>query len=339
MKHLVAAGCSFSSLTKPNIDMSPEYDLSKKDKTTWTWIEWVKYYNQDTYEIHNYGCPTNDNDTIVESVLYGINKLLKDDIAPSDIEVIIQWSAVSRKSFYIPRGMVDRNKMPVTTHTNDFIDEKRYKYEHGFKYLTGGYNRTNNLDELNDITFTYLATEYSNEERIINFLKNIILISNFCKTKGIKYKFFTMGNNFSSKIFTPYDMLNKKNPTQQEPNMNIRPDILQKKLIGDNWEFGILIDNPYINYLLDLINLDDFWFHNVENYHKYGGAIEWSISNWGEEGVKDDSGLGLSEVVYFEMEGLSDEEKQNYFKHRSYGHPSSLMWRKFYFDVLKPNFL
>ena len=36
---------------------------------------------------------------------------------------------------------------------------------------------------------------------------------------------------------------------------------------------------------------------------------------------------------------LTEEERANYFKHRSYGHPSSLMWRKFYFDVLKPNFL
>mgnify|MGYP003704947719 CR=1 FL=1 len=69
--------------------------------------------------------------------------------------------------------MVDRAKMNVTTHTNDFISEKRYKYEHGFKYLSGGYNQTNNLDELNDICFNYFAMEFSNEERIINFLKNI----------------------------------------------------------------------------------------------------------------------------------------------------------------------
>ena len=186
MKHLVAAGCSFSSLVKPNVDMPTEYDLAKKDKTTWTWIEWIQHYEGDKYQIHNYGCPTNDNDTIVESVLYGINKLLKEGVDKSDIEVIIQWSAVSRNSFFIPKGMVDRSKMGVTTHTNDFITEKRYKYEHGFKYLTGGYNRTNNLDELNDIVFNYLGMEYSNEERIISFLKNIIFISSFCKSNGIK---------------------------------------------------------------------------------------------------------------------------------------------------------
>ena len=298
MKHLVASGCSFSSLVKPNVDMPTEYDLSKKDKTTWTWIEWIQHYEGDKYQIHNYGCPTNDNDTIVESVLYGINKLLKEGVEKSDIEVIIQWSAVSRNSFFIPKGMVDRNKMSVTTHTNDFITEKRYKYEHGFKYLTGGYNRTNNLDELNDISFNYLAMEYSNEERIISFLKNIIFISSFCKSNGIKYKFFTMGNNFSSKIFTKYEDINKKHKSQQEPHMDIRPDILEKRLVGENWNASTLIDMPYINYLFELIDLNDFWFYEIKNYNKYGGAIEWSIGEWGS-GVKDDSGLGLSELVYF----------------------------------------
>lgn len=338
MKHLIASGCSFSSLAKPNVDMPTQYDLSKKDKTTWTWIEWIQYYEGDKYELHNYGCPTNDNDTIVESVLYAINKLLKEGISTTDIEVIIQWSAVSRKSFFIPKGMVDRSKLNVTTHTNDFIDEKRYKFEHGFKYLTGGYNRTNNLDELNDIAFNYLAMEYSNEERIINFLKNIIFISNFCKAKGIKYKFFTMGNNFSEKIFSPYEIINKENKAQQEPHLPIATNLLETKLIGENWDAGIMIDTPYINYLIDLIDFNDFWFLEVPNYHKYGGSIEWSIVNWGD-GVKDDSGLGLSEIIYFEMEGLSEQERNDYFKHKSYGHPSSLMWRKFYFEVLKPNFL
>ena len=34
----------------------------------------------------------------------------------------------------------------------------------------------NNLDELNDICFNYFGLEYSNEERIISFLKNILFI-------------------------------------------------------------------------------------------------------------------------------------------------------------------
>ena len=126
--------------------------------------------------------------------------------------------------------------------------------------------------------------------------------------------------------------------TQQEPHLPIEQNILVTKAIGENWGCGMMIDNPYINYLLDLIDFNSFWFFEMEGYHKYGGSIELSIANWGE-GIKDDSGLGLSEIIYFEMEEMNEQDRKNYFNNRSYGHPSSLMWRKFYFDVLKPYFL
>jgi hypothetical protein len=339
MKHLVASGCSFTSLLKPNIDITPEYDLEKKEKSLWTWVDWIQYYNKDNYQIHNYGCPTNDNDTIVESALYGINKLLKSGTSTNDIELIIQWSAASRNSFFIPKGMFDNSKLNITTHTNDFISEKRYKYDKGFKYLTGGYNKTNNLDELNDISFNYLALEYSNEERIISWLKNIILISNFCKNLGIKYKFFQMSNNISSNMLSKFEDINVKSKRNTEPSMPIRPDLIETKLIGNTWNADMFLETPYITYLKELVDFqNDFWFYEIENYHKFGGAIEWSVGEW-DDTIKDDENIGLKEIIYFEMEGLSDKEKADYFNHRSYGHPSALMWRKFYFDVLKPNFL
>ena len=187
-KHIIASGCSFTNLIKPNIDMPVKYPLEIKNRQTWTWVEWLQYYQSDKYEIHNYGCPTNDNNTIVESTMYGINKLIKSGVKSTDIEVIIQWSAASRHSFFIPKHMINRADMFNKVHVNDFVTEKRYVFEHGFKYLTGGYNHTENLEKLNDITFSYLANEYSSEERIISWLKNIILISSFCKSLGIKYK-------------------------------------------------------------------------------------------------------------------------------------------------------
>ena len=74
MKHLIAAGCSFTSLSKPNMEfpVDIEIDLKHKSYSMYTWIDWLRYYNKDKYKVYNYGCPTNDNDTIVESVLYGI---------------------------------------------------------------------------------------------------------------------------------------------------------------------------------------------------------------------------------------------------------------------------
>jgi hypothetical protein len=336
MKHLVTSGCSFTNLVKPNIDMPTEYPLFDKNMESWTWVEWIQYYESDNYKVHNYGCPTNDNSTIVESVMYAISKLMKDGINPTDIEVIIQWSALSRNSFYIPKYMVSRSEMTNRIHTNDFISEKRYPYEHGFKYLTGGYNRTDNLDKLNDITFNYFAHQYSNEERIISWLKNIIMMSSFCKSLGIKYKYFQMNNNITSNSFSTYDNLNNRT---QEPVIDFGPNLLKYKLVGENWEAGMFMDNPYINYLIDLIDFEnDFWYYQIDGYHKCGGALEWTLGNW-DENIVDDSGLNLSKNIYFEMEFMSDTDIKNYFNDKSYGHPSTLMWRKFYFDILKPKFL
>ena len=76
MKHLITSGCSFTSLTKPNIDFPVEIEipLQHKRRDMWTWVDWIRHYNEQSYSVYNYGCPTNDNDTIVESTLYGINK-------------------------------------------------------------------------------------------------------------------------------------------------------------------------------------------------------------------------------------------------------------------------
>lgn len=340
MKHIVTAGCSFTSLTKPNVDYDIDYEIPLRHKSVdmWTWVDWLRHYNSNTHIVYNYGCPTNDNSTIVESVLYGINKLIKQNINTTDIEVIIQWSCATRNSFFIPTGFIDRNKLK-REHINDFIDEKKYNFEKGFKYLTGGYNKTSQPDELNDVAFGYLVNQFSHEERIISWLKNIILISSFCKNLGIKYKFFQLNNNISSYFYTSYKDMNKMDKRNSEPGIPPSEDFLKTKEIQYTWEDGIFLDNPYINYLLDLIDLkNDFWFYERPNHHKFGGSLEWTIDMWNDE-IKNDSEFPLSEIIYYEFEGLDEKEKKEYLKRTTYGHPSALMWRKFYFEVIKPKFL
>lgn len=341
MKHLITSGCSFTSLTKPNIDFPVEIEipLQHKRRDMWTWVDWIRHYNEQSYSIYNYGCPTNDNDTIVESTLYGINKLLKRGIPSNDIEVIIQWTCATRNSFFIPNGFIDKNKI-VNAHTNDFVDEKRFKFEKGFKYLTGGYNKTEQPAELNDITMNYLALQFSHHERIINWLKNIILISSYCKSKGIKYKFFQLNNNISSYYYNRFKGLSpKQNKMNTEPHLPIKEDLLKTKDIEYTWDDTMFIDNPYINYLVEQIDFNsDFWFYEINNHHKFGGSLEWTINEWNDN-IEDDSGFELSNIVYYELENKTEEEIKEFFRTKSYGHPSSLMWRKFYFEILKPNFL
>ena len=62
-----------------------------------------------------------------------------------------------------------------------------------------------------------------------------------------------------------------------------------------------------------------------------GGVVLFNIEN--------NSGFELSNIVYYELENKTEEEIKEFFRTKSYGHPSSLMWRKFYFEILKPNFL
>ena len=340
MKHLIAAGCSFTSLTKPNLDFVVNFEIPLRHKSVdmWTWVDWIRHYNSDTHFVYNYGCPTNDNTTIVESALYGINKLIKEGINPKNIEVVIQWTCATRNSFFIPNGFVDREKLK-REHLNDFVSEKRYNFEKGFKYLTGGYNKTSQPDELNDVSFSYLANQFSHEERIISWLKNIILISSFCKNLGIKYKFFQLNNNISSFFYTSYKEMNKVDKRNSEPGIPPSENFLKTKEIQYTWEDGIFLDNPYVNYLLDLVDLqNDFWFYERENHHKFGGSLEWTIDAWKDD-LKNDSEFSLSNVIYYELEGMDEKEQKEYFKKTTYRHPSSLMWRKFYLEVIKPKFL
>ena len=340
MKHLITAGCSFTSLIKPNVDFCVEMEIPIRDKNVnmWTWVDWIRYYNSNEYIVYNYGCPTNDNTTIVESTLYGINKLIKQNINPNDIEVVIQWSCATRNSFFIPNGFVDRDKLK-REHLNDFVSEKKYNFEKGFKYLSGGYNKTPQPGELNDVSFGYLANQFSHEERIISWLKNIILISSFCKNLGIKYKFFQLNNNISSFFYTSYKEMNKVEKRNSEPGIPPSAEFLKTKEIQYTWEDDMFLDNPYINYLLDLIDLkNNFWFYERENHHKFGGSLEWTIDMW-KDNLKNDSEFALSNVIYYELEGMTEKEQKDYFKKTTYGHPSSLMWRKFYLEVIKPKFL
>ena len=133
--------------------------------------------------------------------------------------------------------------------------------------------------------------------------------------------------------------MKSRNKRTQEPQFNLGDDLIKKKLVGNNWEFDMFMDNPYINYLTELIDFEnDFWFHKIDGYHKFGGALEWTLCNW-DESIPDDENLGLSKIIYFEMENMSDNDVKEYFNKQSYGHPSAIMWRKFYFDVLTPYFL
>jgi hypothetical protein len=126
MKYIVTSGCSFTRQFR-RIGITGTADDFQTDAVSqWKWPHFIeKEYKND--KVLNYGCPTNDNAIIVDSIIYGVSKLLKDNVKPEDIKVIVQWSGWSRSSFFISKEKQDSNGYKLKNrydHINDFIDNK-----------------------------------------------------------------------------------------------------------------------------------------------------------------------------------------------------------------------
>jgi hypothetical protein len=67
----------------------------------WTWAHWLQESLKETHILHNYGTITNDNKTIVRSIIYKVSELLKEGVSPENISVIAQWTTLTRNSFFV----------------------------------------------------------------------------------------------------------------------------------------------------------------------------------------------------------------------------------------------
>ena len=107
-KHIVTSGCSFTRQARRVGITGDEYDFMDDPKGLWKWPNFIQKLYPD-YKVITYGNPTNDNDVIAKSILYGVDKLLKNGTAPADIKVIVQWSGWSRNSFFISKETQIKN--------------------------------------------------------------------------------------------------------------------------------------------------------------------------------------------------------------------------------------
>ena len=191
MKYIITSGCSFTRQFR-RVGISGTTDDFQTDAMNqWKWPHFIqKEYPE--YKVINYGCPTNDNAVIVDSVIYGISKLLKENVKPEDIKVIVQWSGWSRSSFFISKSKQIENPnyylnkefikekhkneeiAESFAHVNDFIDEKKeYIGEHGYYILSGGYHGGGEHIKARAIEFFHDFVEHilSPEERMLQYFK------------------------------------------------------------------------------------------------------------------------------------------------------------------------
>jgi len=338
MKHIVVSGCSFTNNFRINIGDERRWERDAIED--WTWANWLQHYLKDTYILHNYGTVTHDNKSIARSIIYKVSDLLKEGVKPEDIIVIAQWTTLIRNSFFItPEKYTAVNPAfrykkynESWAHTTDYLingKDKTSEYEQGYFHLTGGYNPTNNLINIDPVVFEYLDKVMSYTERYFEWFEYITLLLNFLEVNGItKIKFFNMSNNFSKKYLNE----GRTPPYYHTPtNKSVYECIIENKDICDTWEQKELkFENSYVKSYAEKIDFNKyFWFFEENSLHLFGGMIEWSIRNF-DYNLEGD----LPKVLWREMNGMNLDEQKKYLERSWYGHTSSILTKKFVNDVV-----
>jgi hypothetical protein len=318
-KYVVTSGCSFTRQYRRVGLTGNEYDFMDDHISQWKWPHFIQKQFPD-YEVSNYGNPTNDNAVIANSILYGVDKLLKNGVLASDIKVVVQWSGWSRNSAFISQKK--QNEMgyqlypdPKTAkeddyaHINDFINvPKKYAGEHGYFILAGGYHATHVGVKSIDYFDEYVKHVFSADERMIEYLKNILLVQHFCKLHNIEYKCFTMHNNFS-KDYVNDEGFPKWRPENTDKNEAYH--VVYNNYIPITWQSDLtplFENNPYVKYLYDMVDFDKFWFYEKENVTKYGGQVEWSIKRYNFDEVSDNE--DIPNIIWQEFRQTWDKNKR-----------------------------
>jgi hypothetical protein len=294
IKYIITNGCSFTrEFDRIGIHGTPNSFLTEP-VSHWKWPHFIQkeYPN---YKVLNYGCPTNDNDVIAKSTLYGIKKLLDINIKRKDIKVIVQWSTWSRSSFFISKEKQNTNGYKLNNnfaHINDFLNDKKlYAGEHGYYMLSGGYHIDLIPTDANIFFEEYIKYILSADERIIQFFQSILLIQSYCKANGIEYMCLNMHNNFSTEYTNDISFpIWKQIGSKESEAWNI----LYEKFIPTTWENDNKIqfeNKPHIKWLYDMIDFNNFWFYKEDSVTKYGGLIEWTIKNYNFDEISDNENI------------------------------------------------
>jgi len=272
MKYIVTSGCSFTRQYRRIGITGNEYDFMNDAISQWKWPHFIQKEYPD-YKVLNYGNPTNDNAVIAKSILYGVNKLLKEGVSTENIKVIVQWSGWSRNSAFISKQKQiennyflnkefvaerDKDRWPINedfAHINDFINEpKKYIGEHGYFILSGGYH------------------------------------NGHVKAKAKEYfEDYVVGSSNSEAWF-----------------------VVNKKFIPSTWENDNKVqfeNSPYIKYLFDMVDFEKFWFYKEDGLTKYGGQVEWSIKRYNHDEVSEYD--DIPNIIWLECRGNWDDNKRD----------------------------
>lgn len=291
MQTIICSGCSFTNFH------------ATKDKGSIFWPEHLGQY----YSVYNVGSPTNDNKTIVRSLIYKANELLRK--GQKNLTLVACWTFINRDSIYIP-------KKPLSiVHKTDYTYTD---YKNGYYGLSGNnffdwMNEEHDFENEKMFFNSKVRWVKTDEEDLLSFLEWFHYLISFCESNQLKLKTFFIKDMLSETT----NIFEGQSETQEESIQPLDYNLLETKLTqlyedsifnkkSNNKRFT---KNLYINNFYNIIDWEKYcWFYKNE-YGRYGGVYEWMYDN-----ITEDRWIEGDTIVA--------------------GHPSTKTWKKFVNDIL-----
>jgi len=271
MKHIVTGGCSFSE-TKNCVDYTVKgvsYDNLEYD----TYKPWPLHLEDvvSNSKVHNMAVPGAGNGYIIRSVIWKVDKLLREGIKP---QVFVQLTSMDRKELLLDvddaSSETDKN---LLIHYITTLDAR-------FKRKDGGIQWENvkkhNLNKLwikhsysEDSIMKYWYKYYnSKESSFVETIEQILRLQWYLKLHKINYKIFSGWNIF----------IGQTSAVTEDFDMNQRETNVASKHLGSYLKSNF----KELYTLWEMVDWDNFWFQSTTQHpyiSGYGGITEWSDNN------------------------------------------------------------
>jgi hypothetical protein len=294
MKYILTTGCSFTN----NIRLNPDNPQEIVERKRLSWPYYLQQELGEEYTVLNYGGATNDNVSMCRIILYHIDRLIKENVNPRDIIVVIQWSAATRQAIYMNRQLTkETHKLGHT-----LVYHNNWENVPGVFYLTGGFDPPMGVGSAvewfnieNTIKYWQAEVMWDNSiNATMHWLETWLLLEKTCLELGIDAYYMSMRDIFS---YDSSDNFLKRHITPKY----------------DTWMKNIEVLKPYLDKLP--INSERYWYHK-----QYKGLLEWVIDT-----RNDDI------PVFQEFEEFNTRTFEEYLTvaGHDWGHPSAEMMEIF----------
>ena len=138
-------------------------------------------FNQDDIRIYKFDSVGIGNLAKCRGIIYLIEKLIESGVNKAKIEVIVSWSSIDKKEYFISKT-ADGEKFKNLFNTRHNVIDKDIIY---VNFSTE--DKTNNF-LLKDIKNTYYKHFKDESENLLNTLESIVQLQDYLLLKNIDYK-------------------------------------------------------------------------------------------------------------------------------------------------------